>query len=100
MSRFRTFVKTTIFGGIAVLLPLALFAMVYAWMYAFLTGLLEPLSDRFLSFSPRTERIVADIAVVFFLIGLAIVGRVNIAQGIREREALAAAPHETTSAGS
>ncbi len=70
MSRFRAFVKTTLFGGVAVLLPLALFAIVYAWMYRFLTGLIEPLSDRFLSFSPRTERIVADVAVVSLLIGL------------------------------
>ncbi len=70
MSRFRAFVKTTVVGGVAVLLPVALFAIVYVWVFRFLTRLIEPLSDRFLSFTPRTERIVADIAVILFLIGL------------------------------
>lgn len=70
MSRFRAFVKTTLVGGVAVLLPVALFAIVYVWVFRFLTRLIEPLSDRFLSFTPRTERIVADIAVILFLIGL------------------------------
>lgn len=70
LANLRAFVRTTLFGGIAVLLPLALFVAVYAWVYRFLTGLIEPISEEVLNFSQLTERILADAIAIALLIAV------------------------------
>ena len=83
IANLRSFLKTTLFGGFAVLLPLVLFIAVYVWLFRLLTGLLEPISEEILDFSQLTERILADgLAVVLlittcFMVGLIVRTRIG-----------------------
>lgn len=44
MRNFISFVKTTILGGLIVLLPAAILMLVFQWVFRFVTNLIQPLS--------------------------------------------------------
>ena len=77
MERLKRFLKTTILGGVIVLLPVVLTFFFLRWVYNFIIGLIEPLT-RLVIESSITQKYLADvlviviIIVVCFLIGLSV----------------------------
>ena len=77
MKKFRSFIKTTLLGGLVVILPVTIIAAVFGWLYIKVTGWIQPLTNivvktvgvgEFLS-----SLIVICVIVGFcFLIGLAV----------------------------
>jgi uncharacterized membrane protein len=77
MKRIKRFLKTTILGGVIVILPVVLTFFFLRWLFIFATGLIEPLT-RMLMEQSKMQKVVADIIViavivlVCFLIGLVV----------------------------
>jgi len=77
MNKFQSFIKTTLLGGLVVILPVTIIAAVFGWLYVKVTGWIQPLTNvvvkivglgEFLS-----DLIVISVIVGFcFLIGLAV----------------------------
>jgi uncharacterized membrane protein len=77
MKRIKRFLKTTILGGVIVILPIALTFFFLRWVFNFATGLIEPVT-RMLMEQSKMQKFVADIIVIAvivlicFLIGLVV----------------------------
>lgn len=75
MKRLKRFFKTTLLGGLVVILPVVLTYFFLAWLYNFVTRLIEPLT-RLLMEGPKIHKYIADVLVIViivlvcFLIGL------------------------------
>ena len=63
MERIKSFFKTSLLGGLIVILPVALLLFLVTWVFDLATGLIAPLTDVVLS---RTQmgRILADLIVI------------------------------------
>jgi len=57
------FIKTSLFGGLVVILPIAILAFFFKWLFKSVTDLIQPLTDYASRFYPFPE-IVADIVVI------------------------------------
>ncbi len=71
MKKLREFVKSTIVGGLLVVLPLALFAFVLAWVFGLVHGAINPLAKivtNGVSLPGTWAPILADILVIAVLI--------------------------------
>ena len=44
MDAIKSFIKTTLLGGILVVLPLVILVFVFAWLYEFIVDKLQPLT--------------------------------------------------------
>ena len=68
---------TSLLGGIIVILPVALLAAVFGWVFSFVTNLIQPLTDLLVAKSDLRE-VIADLLVlaiiltVCFIIGVVI----------------------------
>lgn len=77
MQRVKSFMKTTLLGGIVVILPITIIVAVFHWLYAKITDAIQPLTDMLVSRVSLPE-FVADllvIATIFcacFLLGLVV----------------------------
>ena len=77
MEKFRNFIKTTVLGGLVVVLPVYLTYVLISWIYGLLSGVFQPLTRIVMEVS-RLQRIVADVLAVavillaFFVIGLVV----------------------------
>ncbi len=67
MKRAREFFKSTLIGGIFVILPSAIFIFVLSWIFDLVRNLIHPLTKILMAQSPL-QGIVADILVIVFLI--------------------------------
>lgn len=70
MDKFRAFLKTSLIGGILVILPVAIIIFLFTWIFGFVTDLIKPLTDfamRFMGIS-MYRRILADIMVISTII--------------------------------
>lgn len=47
MNNFKNFLATTFLGGLVVILPLAIFAMLAKWVISFFDGIIDPISALF-----------------------------------------------------
>ena len=75
MDRIKSFILTALLGGVIVILPVAILASVFGWVFSFTTGLIQPLTDLIVANSDLKE-ILADgivfgvILIVCFFVGL------------------------------
>lgn len=75
MDKMKSFVLTSLLGGVIVILPVAILASVFGWVFSFTTNLIQPFTDLIVANSDMKE-IIADaivvlvICVVCFLVGL------------------------------
>jgi uncharacterized membrane protein len=67
MEKFKTFIRTSILGGTVVVLPVAILAFVFKWIFGFTTDLIQPLTNVVLKRLPVPE-ISADIFVVVLIV--------------------------------
>ncbi len=83
MQKVKSFVKTTLLGGLVVILPTTIIIAAFTWLYLKATGIIQPVTD-FLVKKSDLKEVVADIVVfsliigLCFLIGLAVRTRVGI----------------------
>ena len=74
MKRINDFFKTSLLGGTVVILPVAILAFVFAWIFRFITGIIEPLTKMVLTRS-QLPKITADILVIIIIVmGCFIIG--------------------------
>jgi len=77
MKRLQTFLTLTLLGGMTVVLPVAILAILFQWLFGLVTNSIQPMTD-WLSHYAEIKEIVADAIVVLiilatcFLIGLLI----------------------------
>jgi uncharacterized membrane protein len=69
MNRFKEFVKSTVLGGLLVVLPLAIFFFALTWIFGLVLTAISPLTNIVMQKSPL-QGIVADILVVALLIAV------------------------------
>lgn len=69
MSKARTFFKTTVLGGVVVILPAAIIVLVFGWIYRLVTGAIQPLTDP-LTTGLGMPEVVADLIVIVLIIGV------------------------------
>jgi uncharacterized membrane protein len=74
MEKFKIFLRTSILGGTVVVLPVAILAFVFKWIFGFITDLIQPMTNVVLKRSQVPE-ISADIfVVVLIVVGCFIIG--------------------------
>ena len=63
MNRLRSFLKTSLIGGLVVILPVTILVTVFLWLYRLITNWIAPLSGFFRSYSEYNELIANVIAI-------------------------------------
>jgi uncharacterized membrane protein len=77
VDRLKTFIKTSIIGGLAVILPAVVLTLIFRWLYNWITDIIQPLTDLVIA-KGQFQEIVADVLViaiilaVCFLVGVVI----------------------------
>jgi uncharacterized membrane protein len=67
MIRIKRFIRTTILGGVIVILPIALTFFFLRWVFNFATGLIEPVT-RMLMEQSKMQKFLADFIVIAFIV--------------------------------
>ena len=67
MKRLREFVKSTLIGGLLVILPLGVFAFVLVWVFNLIRRIISPLTTYVMARSEH-EGIVVDVLVLLLLV--------------------------------
>ncbi|MBW2090890.1 MAG: DUF502 domain-containing protein [Deltaproteobacteria bacterium] len=67
MNRIRTFVKTSLLGGLAVILPVAIFLFVFKWLFSWITNIIQPMTDLVMAKS-HLQEVLADVLVLAIII--------------------------------
>lgn len=74
MDRIKTFVKTSLLGGLTVILPMAISVLIFKWLFDLITTIIQPLTNLVVAKS-HTREILADMFVIaIILIGCFILG--------------------------
>lgn len=98
MEKLKEFTKTTLLGGLVVILPIALLLFIFKWIFGIVTNIIQPMTNLVMITSPLHE-MVADIIVIVvillvcFLVGIFVRTRLGtlIYHSLEER-VLKAAP--------
>ena len=67
MNKIKNFFVTSLLGGVTVILPVAILAAVLAWIYGFVTNLIQPLTDLLVANSDFKEMVAAAIVIALIL---------------------------------
>ena len=67
MKKLREFVKSTLIGGLLVILPLGVFAFVLVWVFSLIRRMISPLTHYVMARSEH-EGIIVDILVLLVLV--------------------------------
>lgn len=75
LKRVRNFLWTTLLGGLLVVLPVAIFMLLFMQIYQVITGLIEPITNLIINFTRISEVLAVVISLtatilLFFSIGL------------------------------
>lgn len=82
MEKLKRFLKTTLLGGIIVILPGVLTYLFLSWLFNFATGIILPITRRLMEAS-KMQKIIADliviavIIIICFIIGLIVKTRLG-----------------------
>lgn len=83
MNKIKNFIKTSLIGGVIIVLPIAILVFIFKKLFDIVTNLVQPMTNFILKFFSLPE-IVADIIVitiimvVCFIVGLVIKTRIGI----------------------
>ena len=69
MKKVKTFFKTSLIGGIIVILPAAVTLMIFRWVFNVITGVIQPLTSLVVARSQLHE-LIADILVLLIILFL------------------------------
>jgi len=87
MNRLKSFIKTSIIGGLAVILPTALLIIIFKWLFVKITDIIQPLTNLFVTKTKFQEAaadviVIAIILAVFFTVGIFV--RTKVGQFLQE----------------
>jgi uncharacterized membrane protein len=74
MEKFKSFLKTSIIGGVVVILPMFIFIMVFKWLFGWVTDIIQPLTDLIVTESHMSEIIADALVIAIILISCFIIG--------------------------
>lgn len=74
MERFKSFFKTSLIGGIVVILPAAIFVFVFKWLFRWVTDIIQPLTDLVLMKSHIKEIAADALVLAVIVIGCFVIG--------------------------
>ena len=72
MNRIKTFIKTSIVGGLVVILPAALLFLIFKWLFNWVTDIIQPLTDLVLA-RGQFQEFVADAIVIGIILAICFV---------------------------
>lgn len=67
MEKFKSFLITSILGGVVVILPMFIFIMVFKWLFGWVTDIIHPLTD-FIVIKANMSKIIADALVIAIIV--------------------------------
>lgn len=67
MGKIKTFIMTSLLGGVIVILPVVILFAVFEWVFHFITSLIQPLTDLIIAKSDIRE-IIADFLVLVIIL--------------------------------
>ena len=67
MDKLKSFLKTSLLGGVVVILPIAILVSVMLWLFNLVSGLIEPLT-RFLIKDSQLNEYAAEIIVIVLIL--------------------------------
>jgi uncharacterized membrane protein len=74
MEKIKTFFKTSIIGGIIVILPAALTLMIFRWIFNVITGVMQPLTSMVVARSQLNELFAGTIVILIIVLLCFLVG--------------------------
>lgn len=87
MNRIKTFIKTSLLGGLAVILPGALLFLIFKWLFNWVTDIIQPLTNLVLARGEFQEFVADAIVMGIILFCCFVVGTIvktKIGQYIQE----------------
>jgi len=72
VDRIKAFIKTSVLGGLAVILPAILLVLIFRWLFNWVTDIIQPLTNLMIAKSQYQE-IVADILVIAIILTICFV---------------------------
>jgi len=67
MERIKAFIKTTLIGGIGIILPIVILVLVFSWLFRFVTRNIQPLTNLIFAGQDATG-IFADVISIILII--------------------------------
>ena len=74
MKKLRSFIKTSLIGGLVVILPVTILVTVFLWLYTLITAWIAPLSTFLRTYSEYNELIANFIAISLVIAACFFVG--------------------------
>ena len=74
MERFKSFFKTSLIGGIVVILPAAIFVFVFKWLFRWVTDIIQPLTNLVVMRSHIKEIAADALVLAIIVIGCFVIG--------------------------
>ena len=67
MDRVKTFIKTSIIGGLAVILPAVVLILIFRWLFNWIADIIQPLTN-IITAKGQLQEIVADVVVIAIIL--------------------------------
>lgn len=74
LRRLKAFIRTSLLGGVTVILPIAILAVVFSWIFHFVTRLIQPLTTLIVNYTPMREMIAPGIAIAVIVVSCFLIG--------------------------
>ena len=74
MNKIRSFLKTTMLGGVLVVLPLVILILVFRWLYEFIADKIKPITYLLLETAKLQEFVASLLALILILLSFFVVG--------------------------
>ncbi|MGB5474950.1 MAG: DUF502 domain-containing protein [Gammaproteobacteria bacterium] len=74
MGKLKSFLKTSLLGGVVVILPVAILAAVSLWVFNLVTGLIEPLTRLLIKDSQLNEYAAEVLVIILIIVSCFFVG--------------------------
>jgi uncharacterized membrane protein len=88
MEKFKSFLKTSIIGGVVVILPMFIFILVFKWLFGWVTDIIQPLTNLIVTKSHMSEIIADAIVIAVILVSCFVIGiivKTNIGKFMHEK---------------
>lgn len=72
MDRVKAFIKTSIIGGLAVILPAVVLILIFRWLFNWITDIIQPLTN-IMAAKGQFQEIVADVLVIAIILAICFV---------------------------
>jgi len=74
LDKIKSFFKTTLLGGVLVVLPIVILILVFRWLYEFIADKIKPLTYILLETAKLQEFVASGLAIIIILLSFFVVG--------------------------